>query len=101
MKDENAKKRASFEDATDQIVNSLIEKWKVKFQEEKEIWDKHPRWPAKHVRTEFIMNGKKYVIYPETLGYMDEGFMESIQEYMKWDLKACGAKQIRCFGELD
>lgn len=90
---------------SDQTVEFLINKWKKDLIPEKEEWDKKPGWPAKLVKTEFMMNGIKYVIEPTDLGLTydcwDQGFMESFQGYMKRDLEEYGAIEIWNEGFLD
>ena len=88
-----------------QILQILKEEWKNKFKAEKEAWDQNRGWPAKHVRTEFILNGKNYSIKPEDLGLTsngwDQGFMESIQGEIKKDLERYGATDVYNLGFLD
>lgn len=86
-------------------VDGLIEKWKKDLVPLKEEWDRKPGWPAKLVRTEFVLDGVWYEIRPTDLGLTDggwdQGFMESYQKAMSDDLRACGATRIHNVGYLD
>ena len=88
-----------------ETVEGLIEKWKKDLVPLKEEWDRKPGWPAKLVRTEFVLDGVWYEVRPEDLGLTDDcwdqGFMESYQKVMSDDLKACGATKICNMGFLD
>ena len=88
----------------DQVKALLSEKWKRDFAEEKRVWDEKPRWPAKHVRTEFRLYGRSLVIKPEDIGLTnngwDQGFMETIQNKIERDLACFNATDICSFGFL-
>ena len=90
---------------SDITVRNLLEKWREKFKEAKKEWDEKPLWPAKHVETKFVLNGRVYTICPEDLGFQfdpwDEGFMESIQKDLEKDLLAVGAMNVSHSGFLD
>ena len=90
---------------SDITVRNLLEKWREKFKEAKKEWDEKPLWPAKHVETKFVLNGRVYTICPEDLGFQfdpwDEGFMESIQKDLEKDLLAVGAINVSHSGFLD
>jgi len=88
-----------------QILALLKGKWRDKFTEKKQAWDKAPGWPAKLVKTTFMLNGKKYTIGPKAIGLSsdcwDQGFMESIQGDISKDLEEYGAADIYNSGYLD
>ena len=88
-----------------QILDFLKEKWKKDMAKEKEEWDKDPGWPAKLVKTEFVLNGIKYVLDPADIGLSDDcwdqGFMETFQKRMEKDLEANGATDIYSTGFMD
>ena len=88
-----------------ETIAFLCEKWKKEFAPKKQEWDKEPGWPAKLVRTEFFLNGRKYVIEPTDIGLTDDcwdqGFMESVQSVIKKNLEEYGAKDIWNQGFLD
>ena len=88
-----------------QIIDSLIDKWKKELTSKKEEWDKDPGWPAKLVKTQFTLNGNRYTIMPKDLGLTDDcwdqGFMESIQGDLRKDLEEAGATDIYNLGFLD
>ena len=89
----------------EQVVALLTDKWKHKFAEKKEAWDKNPGWPAKLVITEFTLYGNRYTIQPTDIGLTndcwDQGFMETIQSEIKRDLIAYGATDIYNCGFID
>lgn len=89
----------------DQLVESLIKKWNLGFEKEKEEWNKNPGWPAKLVETRFELNGWDYRIFSSDISHgvndWDDGFMESVQSKMKEDLEEIGAKNIYNIGFLD
>ena len=86
-------------------IEFLKEKWKKDFLKEKEEWDRKPRWPAKYVETRFKMDGESYTRGPVDIGLTDDcwdqGFMESIQKYIRADLEQYGATDIRNLGFMD
>lgn len=88
-----------------QILSLLKGKWKDKFSKKKQAWDKASGWPAKLVKTTFILNGIKYTIGPKAIGLgtacWDQGFMESIQGDIEKDLEEYGAADIYNYGFLD
>lgn len=88
-----------------QILDVLKSKWKAEFAEKKEEWDKKPGWPAKYVKTKFILNGVKYSLFPADIGLThdcwDQGFMETIQADISKDLEEYGAADIRNTGFID
>ncbi len=88
-----------------QIIDSLIDKWKKELVSKKEERDKDPGWPAKLVKTQFTLNGNRYTITPKDLGLTDDcwdqGFMESIQGDLRKDLEEAGATDIYNLGFLD
>lgn len=88
-----------------ETVEGLIEKWKKGLVPLKEEWDRKPGWPAKLVRTEFVLDEVWYEVRPEDWGLTDDcwdqGFMESYQKVMTDDLRACGATDICNIGFLD
>ncbi len=87
------------------ILDELKKKWEEDFKVSKEIWAKSPGWPAKLVRTCFVLHGVKYTLRPEDLGLEDlvfgEGFMELMQNDIGEDLKAYGATDVMHFGFID
>ena len=91
--------------SNEQILFELKEKWKECFREAKKKWDQDPGWPAKLVSTTFVLNGVTYTIEPPDLGLSydpwDQGFMESIQRYIRADLEECGATDVYNTGFLD
>ena len=105
MKTETKTETRENAEATAQTVDGLIEKWKKDLVPLKEEWDRKPGWPAKLVRTEFVLDGVWYEVRPEDLGLTDDcwdqGFMESYQKVMSDDLRACGATRIHNVGFLD
>lgn len=88
-----------------QILDVLKSKWKAEFETKKEEWDKNPGWPAKYVKTEFILNGGKYSLFPSDIGLTydcwDQGFMETVQADISEDLEEYGATDIRNIGFID
>ena len=42
---------------TCQTLEFLKDMWKEKYAKEKADWDKKPGWPAKLVRTDYVLNG--------------------------------------------
>lgn len=88
-----------------QIIDALKSKWKAEFAEKKEEWDKNPGWPAKLVKTKFVLNGVKYSLFPTDIGLThdcwDQGFMETIQANISEDLEEHGATDIRSIGFID
>lgn len=88
-----------------QILDALKSKWKTEFAARKEEWDKNPRWPAKLVKTKFILNGVKYSLFPTDIGLThdcwDQGFMETVQEDISEDLEEYGAVDIHNIGFID
>jgi len=88
-----------------QSISILKDLWKKKIKKEKEEWDKGSKWPAKLVKTRFMLNGIEYTIWPSDIGLSDDpwdqGFMESIQSEIKADLKEFGATDIFNYGFLD
>lgn len=89
----------------EQTTEFLIDKWKKDLVKEKAEWDKNPGWPAKLVKTEFMLNGIKYVIEPPdiglTYGCWDQGLMEHFQGNMRKDLEKYGATNIWNEGFID
>lgn len=89
----------------EQTTEFLIDKWKKDLVKEKAEWDKNPGWPAKLVKTEFMLNGIKYVIEPPdiglTYGCWDQGLMEHFQGNMRKDLEKYGATEIWNEGFID
>lgn len=89
----------------EQTTEFLIDKWKKDLVKEKAEWDKNPGWPAKLVKTEFMLNGIKYVIEPPdiglTYGCWDQGLMEHFQGNMRKDLEKYGATKIWNEGFID
>lgn len=89
----------------DQTTEFLKEKWMKDLVKEKAEWDRNPGWPAKLVKTEFILNGIKYVIEPPDIGLTydcwDQGLMEHFQGNMKKDLEKYGATEIWNEGYID
>lgn len=88
-----------------QILEVLKSRWKAAFAARKEEWDKKPRWPAKYVRTKFLLNGVEYSLFPTDIGLThnnwDQGFMESVQSEISEDLEAYGATDIHSMGFID
>ncbi len=88
-----------------QILELLKNNWKAEFKPRKEEWDKAPGWPAKHVETEFTLNGISYSLRPADIGLTndgwDQGFMESIQTDIRKDLESYGATDIYNLGFID
>ena len=89
----------------EQTTEFLIDKWKKDLVKEKAEWDKNPGWPAKLVKTEFLLNGIKYVIEPPDIGLTydcwDQGLMEHFQGNMRKDLEKYGATKIWNEGFID
>jgi hypothetical protein len=89
----------------EQTTEFLIDKWKKDLVKEKAEWDKNPGWPAKLVKTEFMLNGIKYIIEPPdiglTYGCWDQGLMEHFQGNMRKDLEKYGATKIWNEGFID
>lgn len=89
----------------EQTTEFLIDKWKKDLVKEKAEWDKNPGWPAKLVKTEFMLNGIKYIIEPPdiglTYGCWDQGLMEHFQGNMRKDLEKYGATEIWNEGFID
>ncbi len=87
------------------ILDVLKSKWKAEFAVKKEEWDKNPRWPAKLVKTKFILNGVQYSLFPNDIGLTydswDQGFMETIQSDISEDLEVYGAVDIPNIGFID
>ena len=87
------------------ILDVLKSKWKAEFAMKKEEWDKNPRWPAKLVKTKFILNGVQYSLFPNDIGLTydswDQGFMETIQSDISEDLEVYGAVDIHNIGFID
>ena len=88
---------------TDQTMDFLIGKWKKEYAEDKRNWDKHPGWFAKHVTTEFVLNGVRRRLTVEELGLdrVYEGYFESIQKLLEKDLEEYGAVITASWGFLD
>ena len=90
---------------TDQIVAKLMSQWKDRFAKEKEDWDKEPKWSAKLVSIDFVLNGIERTLYPKDFPFEDgpcyEGFIESIQKRVCEDLKEQGAFITGVNGMMD
>ena len=88
-----------------QILDTLRERWKNGFKEQREKWGEEVMWPAKMVGTVFELNGIKYVISSEDLGLShngwDQGFMEYVQDDIGRDLEEFGATNIKHEGMID
>ena len=93
-------------------VQKLIEYWTVKKNDYIDEWcamDKefgNGGWPAKYVKTKFILDGQQFVINPDTIGLdpfdsWDQGFLEYIQGLIEHDLEKMGATNIYSTGFLD
>ena len=91
--------------ANEQILDALREKWKNGFKEKREKWGEEVIWPAKIVRTTFVLNGIGYTITTKDLGLSDDGwdqgFMEYIQDDIGRDLEEVGATHINHQGMID
>lgn len=86
--------------ATDQLVNDLIRKWKEKYSEAYEEWEKKPLWYAKYVSTKFIINGIEKSLVAKTFGWSD-GFFESVQGEIEAELVKHGAVITYSGGMMD
>ena len=90
---------------TDQTLSMLMDEWKERFAQEKEKWDKEPKWSAKMVSIDFMLNGIKRTLYPNDFPFEDgpcyEGFIESIQRRVCNDLKEQGAFITDVHGMMD
>ncbi len=86
--------------ATYQLVDDLIQKWKEKYAEAYEEWEKEPGWYAKFVSTEFIINGIEKGLDAGTFGWSD-GFFESVQSEIEADLVKHGAVITYSGGMMD
>ena len=71
----------------------------------KEKWDLNPLRQAKDVSISFSLNGSRYTLYPENLGFgktaEDGGFMVSVFDQLVKDLKEAGASDISAFSFMD
>ena len=90
----------------DEAVAAFLAEWIEKKEQYRDAWENGGNWPAKYVSTSFTLNGKGYVITPDSIGLengecWDEGFMESLQGDIGEDLKKLGATEIRHVGFLD
>ena len=89
----------------ERVIKRLCQKWKLQFMEDKLKWDRNPGWPAKLVKTEFMLNGIKYAIEPPDIGLTydcwDQGLMEHFQGNMRKDLEKYGATEIWNQGFID
>lgn len=98
-------RQEAMEIITDQTIEYLKMLWEEKFAKEKEEWDKAPKWWAKCVSKEFILNGVKRTLYPEDLPFASgpsiEGFMESISGEIDKDLRERGAFIVANNGMID
>ena len=86
--------------ATDQLVDDLIEKWKEKYADAYEEWEKEPGWYAKLVSTKFIINGIEKTLVAKTFGWSD-GFFESVQSEIEAELVKHGAVITYSWGMMD
>lgn len=89
----------------EQLLAFLKERWNKELAPKKQEWDEGPGWPAKLVKTSFNLNGLEYTLNSVDLGYtdsgFDQGFMESVQGYLKYELEAAGATDVYNEGFLD
>ncbi len=91
----------------DAAVEAFLKEWTEKKESYRKEWESMPgAWPAKYVTTSFYLNGKQYLITPDSIGLetgepWDEGFMEHLQGEIGADLKKLGATEIRHTGFLD
>ena len=90
---------------TCQTLEFLKDMWREKYAREKEDWDKNPGWPAKLVRTDYVLNGIEGSITAKDLPFSSgpyfEGFFESIQTGIESDLQKYGAYITSSTGMLD
>lgn len=105
--DNEISENMAMEIITDQTLAFLKEKWESDFAKRRDEWNKKPRWSAKLVETDFVLNGIKRSIVlqdlPELLRSVpwNEGFFESIQEDIETALKAYGATITGSWGFMD
>ncbi len=90
----------------DAAVERFLERWTEEAKKRREEWAGKCGWPAKYVKTSFYLNGKQYVITPDSIGLergepWDEGFLEHLQGDIGAALKELGATEIRHEGFPD
>ena len=88
----------------DAAVEALLKAWTEKKEDYRAGFNYG--WPAKYVETTFYLNGKQYIITPDSIGLKrgdcwDEGLLEYLQGDIGEDLKKMGATEIRHVGFLD
>lgn len=85
---------------TDQALSALIGLWKNKYDKDYKEWESAPKWWAKFVETDFVMNGCNRSLVPKDFGWSD-GFFESVQSQIEADLIEHGAVITGSYGMVD
>ena len=97
-------KSEAMEIVLDQTLVSLKRLWKKKYALAFKEWNAAPKWWAKHVSMEIVMNGTHRSVYPKDLPFESpaiDGFMEFISNDLKDDFRARGAFVVAMHGDID